>query len=62
MYVHGPELFKVSQYTDVMHFKKYKTVKACISGTMKDSWKILTDLNSLGSRLGLKEIVSSLKV
>jgi hypothetical protein len=62
MDVHGPELFEVSQYTDVMHLKKYKTVKACISGTTKDSWKILTDLNSLGSRLGLKEIVSSLKV
>jgi hypothetical protein len=43
-----------------MHCKKYKNVKAYISGAIKESQKISTDLSSLGSRLGLQEIWSKL--
>jgi hypothetical protein len=56
-----PGLFKIVHNTAVTHCQKYKNVKAYISGTIKESQKISSDLSSLGSRLGLQEIWSKLK-
>jgi hypothetical protein len=59
--VENCKFFKMSNYTVVTHCYKYINVKACISETVQDSLKFLTDMDFLRSGLCTVQKLSTCK-